>query len=113
MMANWERMNSLTGNQILRGDGFYVSYASGSGLSVLGPLGGDGGSDETALVIKTNSGERNTFLVLNGDFRAEYETRVPNGVDACIAFYNEQKAMHASSWDEGASPNPAPADMEE
>ena len=83
------------GNEILEGDGFYISYNSnpGEGLSMFQ---GDGGSDETALVNPDNPD--NEYRILNGDFRAEFEAIIEQGIVACLKLYNEQKVENGSSW---------------
>ena len=91
--AGWLNTGGIAGNEVLHAEGFYLSYATGHAMSVLSMFGSDNHSDETALVV---DGE---FYILNGDFRREYETLVPKGVDACMAFFNQHKSQ-ASSWSE-------------
>lgn len=100
MGNNWEFKMGLLGggNHILRGDGFYISYNANpqwvtGGLAFVGSMfASDDGSDETALC------RNNEFLILNGDFRADYEPLVAQGYEACRAFFEEKKASHGSSW---------------
>ena len=92
----WKNIGSLTGNQVLTGDGFYISYATGAGLAVMGIFGGDDNSDETALVVPDDAGG-NDFFILNGDYRADYEKLAAEGLDACKAFYEVHKNSK-SSW---------------
>lgn len=85
------------GNEILDGDGFFVSYnpnpAGGNSLcTMLGKLAavttGDGAfaiqQPETALVVDGK------FMILNGDFRQDYEGLVPQGLEACKTFFKSQ-----------------------
>lgn len=86
-----------SGNCVLRYPEFYISYNRnpGSGFSSFRADGGAG--DETALV------KNDKFFILNGDFRAEYETLASQGFDACHAFFEKTKAAHGSSWTTGAA----------
>ena len=94
----WKNIQGLDAtNNVLDGDGFYISYNPSPNFLGFGFFGSDGGQSETALV-KTAVGARSTFYILNGDFRRDYEKLVPQGFDACLAFYNSQKAEHRSSW---------------
>lgn len=90
--AAWIPSGGLSGNLLLRGDGFFISYASSAGLRRLGALGSDNGSDETALC------KDGKYHILNGDFRAAYERLVPEGFEACKKFYDQQSAHADSSW---------------
>lgn len=56
-------------------------------------------SEETALHIRGEDGGRGTYLILNGDFRDEYEAAFPDK-GACLAVYEKHKAKHRSSWSE-------------
>lgn len=85
--VQWEYAGS--GNYVLDGDGFYISYSPNT--SMLGPFSGDGGGDETALC------KDGTFLVLNGDFRDDYENLM-NDYDKCLEFYESKKEEFGSSW---------------
>lgn len=96
----WEKISK---NEVLRGEGFFISFLPSSGREVFsdfGPFGhffsgdNDGGS-ETAIVVP--NGENNRYYILNGDFREAYESLVPKGKEACIAFYNQHPENH-SSW---------------
>jgi len=94
----WVRTGGLSGNAVLQCDGFFISYASGAGLSVLSLFGSDSASDETALVVPREGkpGEQD-YLILNGDFRSDYEKLAPKGLEACKAFFERNKEL-ASSW---------------
>ena len=96
----WNKVNS---NTVLQGEGFYISYLGDihsdptlESLNRLGDMCGiETGSTETALVVP-NSTPR--FRVLNGDFRKQYEALVPDGLAACVKFYEEHKATAGSDW---------------
>ena len=90
MTKTWVKLRY---NMVLSGDGFYVSYNPGEG-----PLAPDDGKPETALVIKNVRGP--TFLILNGDFRKEFENLIDQGCDACRMFYEIKKVKDRSSWSE-------------
>ena len=85
----WEK-NEGAGNYILEGNQFYISYNPNPGFfwsSDLVP-------PETALVIMNENGVK--FLILEGDFRKEYEKRIDN-LEECIKFFKENK-KHKSMW---------------
>jgi hypothetical protein len=91
----WERQtNFWTTNYVLEGDGFALSYnpSPGGGMSAFQA---DGGDCETAIVA---DGE---YYILNGDWRKEYEKLAPEGLDACMAFYEAHRGKHGSSWSTG------------
>lgn len=70
-------------NSIARGVGFSVSYNPGT----------DTGA-ETALI----DGSRDKYLILNGDYRAEYAALIPQGYNACKEFFLAQPESQRSSW---------------
>ena len=74
-------------NEVLEGNGFWISYNPC-------PLGSD--SAETALCI----GDENatSYLILNGDFRQQYAELVDKGLSECIEFYKSKKAEFQSFW---------------
>lgn len=78
------------GNEILRGDGFFISYNAAPcvGLSFWSS---DEGSPETALVVDGK------YYILNGDFRNEYAAIVDEGRAACLKFFAGKPDL-ASSW---------------
>lgn len=100
----WE----LCGNNvILQGEGFYISYNDSTGQKdpslyeasqymdkFLGALLGQEvqRQEETAICFD------DSFLILNGDFREDYEKLVDKGLDICIEFYNKHKAELQSIW---------------
>lgn len=91
-MVKWEKSGRPAGNEVLVGDGFYVSFVTGAATAAWagGIFASDRGEDETALCIDGD------FFILNGDFRKEYEELAPRGKDACLAFYRSQNDR--SSW---------------
>lgn len=69
-------------NEVLDGKDFYISYAECT----------DAGK-ETAIVLK------DSYAILAGDFRKEYEKVFRKGVDACLEVYNKYKDRCMSKWD--------------
>ena len=102
-MSAWEISDTPTENQVLQGDGFFISYMSGENSSVLDWCGSDWQQDETALVVSRGKPDdepkigTHNYFILNGDHRKEYESLVPGGLDACKKYY-EQHQNEASSW---------------
>lgn len=92
-MSKWKSGGAR--NEILSGDGYYVSYNGNPGGGIAMFAGDDGA--ETALNVGGN------FYILNGDFRAEYEAAFDAGADAMLAVYAKHKAEHRSSWSEDAA----------
>jgi hypothetical protein len=88
----------FTKNEIIEGNGFYVSYLPHSN-SAFGMFSGDGGGAETALV-KKNGDKRPVYLVLNGDFREQYKAALAGGYDACLRVYEAHKKSSRSTWSE-------------
>ena len=91
------KWTKLEHNEVLEGDGFYISFLPNTrnfmGFESKLFAGDDKGQGETALV------KDGTYLILNGDYRKEYEEAVPNGYEACRAVY-ESHQHKASSWSE-------------
>ena len=99
MKAKWESMGGISGNEVLVGDGFYVSYMPPGGGAVLTRLfDADDGGSETALCIRGD--KKTAYFILNGDFRAEYEKAIALGLDACKAVFTKHESKHRSSWSE-------------
>lgn len=91
----WETIDQ---NSILWGDGFYVSYLSDtSNISGFGSLfAGDGGMDETAIVVKI--GDKTNYYILNGDWRNQYENAVSDGLEACMNIFRKNNKEYGSGW---------------
>lgn len=83
-------------NEVLEGDGFYISYnprpCAGMHLFM-----SDKSGPETAIVFIDGPGGRERYLILNGDFRSEYEAAADGGLEACKRVY-ESHITHKSSW---------------
>jgi hypothetical protein len=90
----WE--TTTMGNEVLDGDGFFISYQPNQNVLGIKSFSADTSSGETALVNKKASSF--FYLILNGNFKKEYEKLVPLGYDACVKFFNEMKKKHKSSW---------------
>jgi len=82
-------------NEILEGDGFYISYNPNPGMGI-SLFDGDDHSDETALVKEDDT--ENRYRILNGDYRKEYEKLAPLGFEKCLKFYNKESIDNGSSW---------------
>lgn len=83
---------TVMGNEVLEGDGFYISYRGNT--SVFGGMfaGDDNGQGETALSYK---GE---YKILNGDFREEYEKIANKGLKECLKFFKSKEKECKSTW---------------
>ena len=88
----------LTSNQILEATWGRVSYnpQTGNGCGVFTDLGNILGAnvsdgEETALY------DNETWRVLTGDFRKEYEKAFPNW-KKCLAVYNKHKEKSRNNW---------------
>lgn len=68
-----------TPNTTKSGDGFYVSY-NAVDYAIYG-------SDTTALVI----GQMESFHILNGDHQKAYQPLIPQGLDACMAYFEAHR----------------------
>jgi hypothetical protein len=79
-------------NEVIEGEGFYISYNAS-------PIGCDSAQGETALVSQPKHG-RGTFLILNGDHRAQYALLVPQGYESCLAYYCQCAPTLRSRWSE-------------
>lgn len=90
-MSKWESLGGLSNNEVLKGDGFYVSFTSTGALSFMSFFASDGNGPETALC------KGGKFYILNGDWRKKYEALVPHGFKACKQLFDDNQ--HAkSSW---------------
>lgn len=81
-------------------DEFAISYNpdASQGLfdKLCHALGMDRGGEETALVIHHKHKDKE-FFILQGDWRAAYLPLIPLGLQACRAFYEQNKA-NRSMW---------------
>ena len=86
-----------TPNNILKGDGFYISYNADTRNSIMGGFfAGERDGQETALVRKED-GDR-IFRILNGDWREQYANVFAGGFDACLKLFEENKKVDGSIW---------------
>jgi len=93
-------------NEVLAGDGFYISYNPSikanpfdSVLVGLGEAESRVGLDETALCVEDSTNPMGRcFLILNGDFRKDYEEAFPLGKEACIAVYEKYREEYRSDF---------------
>lgn len=91
VMSDWiDNTGALGSNFVLEGAGFYISFNPCPGGGSF--FGSDDGGPETALC------EGDNFHILNGDYRAQYEKLLPQGLEACMRFYAQQSAHADSSW---------------
>ena len=111
MKMKWKA--GRNGNTTLKGNGFYISFRGGlvsdAGVdsyldvcdyiaqNVLGKEPGNRGM-ETALVKTGKIKENEHFLILDGDWREDYEKLVKLGYGACKDFYENNKKKHQSWW---------------
>ena len=70
-------MLPMTQNTTVDGEGFYNSYNFIDRAAY--------GSDTTALVL----GQMQRFYILTGDHRLRYAPLIPQGLDACLAYYRD------------------------
>ena len=75
----WDKTLSVS-NEILQGDGFYLSFNAYVG--------------ETALHIEQGG----KWLILDGDFRKEYTEAFPHGLEACLEVYKAHREEFCSFW---------------
>lgn len=88
----WEKMEL---NEVLQGDGFYISYNHKPG-GLVSMFAADNDSDETALV--SDNDPEHHYRILNGDFREAYELIIDLGFDACLDLFEKFKDKRGSSW---------------
>ena len=93
----------MNNNEVMMGDGFYVSYNPNTKSTplakvvdeLLSLLVGEGGGEETALYCKKDD----NFYILDGDFREGYKDLIQQGFESCKAYFNEQvKKGHRSNF---------------
>lgn len=86
-------------NEVLEGKGFYISYnpntsdVCSSFTNFGNALGGnfkDG--EETALCYD------GSFYILEGDFRKEYASAFPKGLNECKKVFEKHKVTNRSNW---------------
>lgn len=113
-MSEWEKQKAFGGESYcLRGDGFHVSFNPNPGRR-LEALKGDPLYDalaalgqpeyrterddcpETALVRGPGLGAE--YRILLGDWRQQYEALIPQGWEACLAFFEANRMLHGSPW---------------
>jgi len=85
-------------NEIVEGDGFHVSYNCVDGEIY--------GCDTTALVI----GQMEAFYILDGDHRQAYAALVPQGLKACLGYFedNIDRANKRSDFPPKENPGQSP-----
>ncbi len=96
----WKVMGGLSGNEILDFDGFFISYLPPGGFGI-SMFAADGDGGETALVVMDGGANKvsgNSYYILNGDWRKDYEKVAQKGLKACMDFYKRKKRNHGSSW---------------
>lgn len=82
IMGLQEEIINGTKNEVIRGNGFYVSYAKTSS--------GDT-EDETALCYKGD------YFILNGDHRKQYKKIIKKGYRECKKYFKDNSDQK-SSW---------------
>lgn len=85
-------------NEVLDGDGFYISYNPSARNDIFGVFASligeeDESTEETALLDRSG-----VWYILKGDFRKEYLKAAPKGLEACLKVYNKHKATKRSGW---------------
>ena len=86
-------------NELIQGDGFYLSYQPNRNPMGLSVFRADTEEGETALCVPDGRPDGGTvWMILNGDFRREYEEAFAGGLPACVAVYESHRAERRSSW---------------
>lgn len=95
---DWKKISN---NEVLSGDGFYISYNPNTAIGhadvtkLMNFFGEDvRDGEETALYHKPSD----TWKILEGDFRKEYEEAFIGGYKACKEVYERNKKDHRSNW---------------
>ena len=93
-MKTWKQ--TPQGNFILDkpGSRFYISYNPDTRSGLLQGLFAGDVPEETALCIRR---PKEQFLILNGDFRQQYEKCFPS-IRNCLAVYEKYEKERNSSW---------------
>ena len=89
--------NPHNGGAVLHCDGFTISYAAYA-IDSLQAI--DFPEEGGTALINERDGKRGICLILNGNWREEYEAIAHKGYEACRAFYDEKKAEHRSRFSE-------------
>ena len=79
-MVNCAGVPIFVSNDTIDGDGFYVSCDSHCSAY---------GTPTTALVV----GQMEKFFILKGNHMSAYAERIPQGLEACMAYYRENKNL--------------------
>lgn len=99
LSKDWRKIPCFYGSNVynLEGDGFRISFNDNT---VPNPFGAGPPEGETTLVIGDDDEDGPTHLILNGDWRIDYQPLARMGLDACRAFYEHKKATHRSAFSE-------------
>lgn len=89
--VEWKPSGGVAGNIIAKGEGFAVSYLPPNNMLNGTIFASDGPEGETALIAKGN------FYILNGDHREAYTPLIPQGKNACMAYYRSKPELR-SGW---------------
>lgn len=90
-------------NEILHGEGFYISYNPRTGVGnplsevLSGLTGFPHGLAETALCVNPDDSTNRKWYILEGDFRKEYAAVAHEGLEACMKVY-QKNILHRSEW---------------
>ena len=94
-MSKFEK-SSLHHNEIMPGDGFFVSFVADTSATIGGAMFAGDTAAETALVVPADIEAK--YRILNGDHRRGYEEAVKGGLKGCLAYYDKHKTALKSSW---------------
>ena len=98
MKKKWNASKGLSGNMLLEGKGFAISYLGNADRGIMGGLFAGDKEEETAILV-TVAGERKYFI-LNGDYRDAYEAVIDEGLEACLEIFRAHPE-DKSSWSDG------------
>ena len=97
-MTTFEKNPNGGTNYVLEGDGFYLSF-NAAPCADMSFFRSDSGGSETALAVEDGKPDGGTlWLILNGDFRKEYEEAFARGIEGCLAVYESHRSTKRSSW---------------
>jgi hypothetical protein len=91
-------------NLVLEGNGFYISYnpntfnGHGNVTNIANTLGSLIGAEKHTDGEETALYGNNTWYILTGDFRKDYEEAFERGFLACLDVYEKHKAAHRNAW---------------